>query len=128
MNEDAIKTTIRKHYGNRDDLALFTNPCGNGWVGSNAVVRGDVALVKNPRRVEYGLIKGSSDVIGIQRLRITQEMVGRTIGRFVAFEIKTLTGQLSPEQSVFIANVKALGAAAGVVRSVADAEKLLQEV
>jgi hypothetical protein len=58
---------------------------------------------------------GVSDIIAVQP---------RT-GKVCCMECKTKTGRLTPYQKEFIDDVKAAGGIAGVVRSVEDAEKLL---
>ena len=70
---------------------------------------------KTGRLVRYGLCKGSSDIIGI-----CQD------GRFLAVEVKTSTGQVRPEQVVFLDAVTRMGGRAGVARSVEDALRILE--
>ncbi len=63
------------------------------------------------RWVTYGLGVGGADLVGILR----------GSGRFVAFEVKTDTGKLSPEQTAWHRVVNASGGFACVVRSVDEA-------
>lgn len=76
------------------------------------VWRQDTGAYKAPdgRLIRYGLCKGSSDVIGVAK-----------DGRFLAVEVKTETGRVSPEQVAFLDAVRRAGGRAGVARSVADA-------
>lgn len=91
------------------------------------VWRQDTGAYKDPksgRLVRYGLCKGSSDVIGAIPVEITQDMVGKKVAIFGAWEVKTKTGRVRPEQETFIAAVKRAGGRAGVARSVSDALKI----
>lgn len=65
---------------------------------------------KTGRLIRYGLCKGSSDVVGVC-----------PDGKALFVEVKTATGRVSPEQTQFLAAVKAKGARSGVARSVKDA-------
>lgn len=125
QHEENVKRTIRKHFGQRPDLKLFTNPVGTGFVGSDVQMHrtqsGSRALILNPRRIDFGLCVGSSDLIGIRRCVCE---CGRTSGQFVALEVKTETGKPTPDQLNFLRVVNELGGAAGVVRSVDDVEAL----
>jgi hypothetical protein len=119
MNEDEVKQSIRAFYGLRLDIKLFPNPVGNAYVSSSVLSDQGGVYLKHPRRVEYGLCKGSADLIGW--------VVINGIARFLALEVKTATGKPTDEQLNFIAQVKAAGGVAGVVRSVMDVELLLLE-
>ncbi len=78
-----------------------------------------------PRTVSFGLCKGSSDLIGIRPLLIMPEHVGRTIGQFVAFELKTVKGRATKEQKMFLELIERNGGIAAIVRSVDDAREAL---
>lgn len=68
------------------------------------------ALKANGRLIRYGLCKGSSDVIAIA-----------PDGAFVAVECKTAKGRPTPEQTRFIAAIRAKGGRAGIARSGSEA-------
>lgn len=76
--------------------------------------------------VRFGLCPGSSDLIGYRQVTITPEMVGQTLAVFTAVEVKSPTGRPTKEQSAFLQHITAAGGLAGVARSVADAQSLLQ--
>lgn len=76
-------------------------------------------------KVRYGLIQGSSDLIGWKSVTITPDMVGQKVAVFVALEVKTTKGRATEEQKNFIAVVKGAGGKAEIVRSVTDAIKVL---
>ena len=84
------------------------------------------ALVdRQGRLVRFGLCRGSSDLIGLRSLEITPELVGQRIAQFVALEIKTTGGAVSPEQRAFLRTVEQLGGLAAICRSQAEAEQAL---
>lgn len=78
------------------------------------------------RPVQFGLAKGSADLIGWRTITITPDMVGQTVAVFTSLEVKTPTGRVSPEQRQWLEAVQAAGGVAGVVRSVEEAEALLR--
>ena len=84
------------------------------------------ALVDQQGRfVRFGLCKGSSDLIGLRSVVVTPEMVGQCIAQFVALEIKTDCGTVSPEQRAFLRLVQQLGGLGAVCRSIAQAQAAL---
>ena len=99
--------------------------CGHGpvrlWRNNSG------ALVdQQGRLVRFGLCKGSSDLIGLRSLVITPDQVGQRLAQFVALEIKTARGVVSPEQLAFLALVEQLGGLAAICRSVEAAEQVLK--
>ena len=81
----------------------------------------------NGRPVQFGLCKGSADLIGWTTRTITADMVGQQVAVFTSIEVKALTGRLRPEQRQWLEVVAGAGGIAGVARSVADAEALLRD-
>jgi hypothetical protein len=77
------------------------------------------------RPVQFGLCKGSADLIGWRTITITPEMVGQQVAVFLSIEVKTATGRLRPEQRQWLDAVQSAGGIAGVARSVEDAQSLL---
>jgi hypothetical protein len=78
------------------------------------------------RGVQYGLGIGGADLVAVVPIVITTEMVGRTLGRFVGFEVKTPTGRLEHDQKLWRDVVTRAGAAYHVVRSAEDAATALE--
>ena len=76
------------------------------------------------RPVQFGLCKGSADLIGWRTVTVTPEMVGTQVAVFTSLEVKTPTGRLRPEQQQWLETVQAAGGIAGVARSVEDAKGL----
>lgn len=97
------------------DCIVWRNNTAGAYVGKLLHKAGDQVTLGNAHLVQFGLCKGSSDIIGIHR----------PTGRFLAVEVKTKTGRTSPEQLQFIEAVRAAGGIAGVARSPADALELL---
>ena len=82
------------------------------------------ARTHDGRFIVFGLCNGSSDLIGWRTVTITPADIGRRVAVFTAMEIKTPTGQPTPEQLHFIEIVKNAGGLAAIVRDpegVADA-------
>lgn len=80
---------------------------------------------KSGKWVKFGLVKGSSDLIGWTPVEITSDMVGQTVAVFTAIEVKTETGKATDAQLYFIARVWADGGYAGIARNVDDALKVI---
>ncbi len=66
------------------------------------VWRNNTGALKNQsgQLVRFGL-PGSGDILGLKRIVITPEMVGKTFGRFIAVENKTKTGEQREQQERF---------------------------
>jgi len=107
MTERQIQAEILSALGKRPDVRLFRNSVGHVEIDG--------------RHITYGLCTGSSDLIGLKKLTITPDMVGKTVGVFVALEVKNERGRPTKEQAAFVRMVKDFGGLAGVVRSVDEA-------
>jgi hypothetical protein len=104
--------------------AVWRQNVGLAWAGDVKKLGPGRVLIENARPLHCGLCKGSSDIIGIRPVVITQEMVGSTIGGFGAVEVKTLRGRISQEQQWFLDSVTKHGGWSGVIRSLEDLEKI----
>lgn len=105
---------------------LFRNNTFQGVAGRFIrMVKGQVYVSKggefitfNGRVLDAGLTKsGSSDNVGWTRIKITPEMVGKTVAIFTAVESKTQNGRASEAQQSFIDLVTRAGGIAFFSRS-----------
>lgn len=129
MTEKTIQTEIMLAIGN-GRVRIFRNNVGNGVTGSKmtridkpctmSLHAGDW-VVRNGRRIQFGLCPGSSDLIGWRTVTITPDMVGKQLAVFTAVEVKASTGRPSDDQVNFIQSVRDAGGLAGVARTVDEA-------
>ena len=112
MSEQHIQQEIRLALG-RGPARLWRNNTGT-------------LLDRQGRPVQFGLCKGSSDLIGLRTITIGPEHVGQTMAVFAAVEVKSAKGRATPEQQAFIDTVQGMGGLAGIARSVDDAAAILQ--
>ena len=124
--ESKIQKSIHAALGSRPDVRLFRQNVGQGWTGSD-VGRFDngAIVIHDARPLRCGLCKGSSDLIGLQSVTVTPEMVGRTLAVFVAVEVKAARGRATQQQRRFLDMVERMGGLSGVARSVDEAEAIL---
>jgi len=103
--------------GKNPKIRVFRNNVGKCWIGASKsftkpqtvnVKSGDV-LIQNARFFDAGLCVGSSDLIGLQAVKITPEMVGTEIACFVAIEVKLPSGRVQENQINFLEMVRKLG-------------------
>lgn len=113
ISETHLQQQIRLAHGSRTDLRLFRNNCGS------------LPDPRTGRPVQFGLARGSADLIGWRTITITPDMVGQRIAVFTSIEVKTPTGRIRPDQQAWLDTVQAAGGIAGIARSVQDSEDLL---
>ena len=109
----------------RAGVRLFRNTVGAAFIGPFIHADGAV-IINRPQRVQFGLCRGSSDVIGWRTVVITQDMVGQAMAQFVALEVKSDRGRATAEQQAFIDHVVKCGGVAAVVRSADEAAGVLR--
>lgn len=116
-----LSMTSEQHIQQHIRLACSTGPV--------RLFRNNTGVLKDQhgRPVQFGLCKGSADLIGWTTRTITADMVGQQVAVFTSIEVKTPTGRLRPEQRQWLAAVEAASGIAGVARSVQDAEALLRD-
>jgi hypothetical protein len=100
--------------------------CGTG---DTRLFRNNTGTLRDQhgRPVQFGLCKGSADLIGWRTVTVTPDMVGTQVAVFLSIEVKTPTGRLRPEQQQWLDAVQAAGGIAGVARSVEDAQRLTMD-
>lgn len=124
MREADLHRLILRECG-AGDVRLFRNNVGTGWQGR--VVRRDdgLLILADPRPLHAGLCVGSGDLIGMRRIIITPDMIGRAIAQFVSLEAKTGSGRTTDAQRNWAAFVTEFGGLAGIARSVEEARAIL---
>ena len=108
-SETDLQQRIRLALGTRPDLRLFRNNTGT------------LPDPRTGRPVQFGLARGSADLIGYRTVTITPDMVGQRVAIFTSLEVKTPTGRIRPEQVNWQRAVSSAGGIAAIVRSVDDA-------
>jgi hypothetical protein len=112
--ETEIQQRIRLALGTHPHIRLFRNQVGQ------------LPDPRTGRPVQFGLARGSADLIGWRSITITPDMVGTTVAIFASIEVKTPTGRVSPQQQAWMAVVQGAGGIAGIARSVCDANEILR--
>lgn len=124
MKEHGIQNSIRNELAGR--CLLFRANVGQAWTGdAKRMPNGDI-LLKKPRPFSTGLPPGFSDLFGLVPVKITPDMVGQTVGVFMAMEVKAERGKSSPQQDRFLKAVNDNGGRGAVVRSTEDALRVLE--
>tara|TARA_R100000458_G_C8131988_1_gene146641 strand:+ start:262 stop:615 length:354 start_codon:yes stop_codon:yes gene_type:complete len=113
-SETVIQQEIRLAVGREPHLRLFRNQVGQ------------LPDPNSGRYVQFGLAKGSSDLIGFKTIEITPDMVGQKIAQFVSIEVKTAKGRPTPQQKNWLNCVASAGGISGIARSPEDAKKILE--
>jgi len=112
--ETTLQQQIRLALGTRSDLRLFRNQVGQ------------LPDPRTGRPVQFGLARGSADLIGWRTITITPDMVGQRVAVFTSIEVKTPTGRIRPDQHAWLGAVQSAGGIAGIARSVTDAVTIVQ--
>ena len=105
-------------------LTVWRNNTGQAWAGTAQRLQDGSILIRDPRPLHAGLCKGSSDLIGLRRVLVTPEMVGRTLAQFTGIEVKRPGQRPTPEQAHFLEFVQDAGGLALVARSPDDIRHL----
>ena len=113
--ETTLQQHIRLALGTRTDLRLFRNNTGT------------LPDPRTGRPVQFGLARGSADLIGLRTVTVTPDMVGQQLAVFTSIEVKTSTGRLTPEQHNWLHMVRRAGGIAGVARTVSDAVAIVEQ-
>ena len=112
--ETKIQQEIRLGLGTRQDVRLFRNQVGQ------------LPDPRTGRPVQFGLAKGSADLVGWKTIEVTPDMVGQKLAVFTSLEIKTPKGRATPYQQAWLQCVEKAGGIAGIARSVEDAQQIIE--
>ena len=110
MLESIVQKQVMLAVGSLRDVRIFRNNVGVAMVGSPA------------RPLRFGLLKGSSDLIGWRQYKIQDDDVGKTVAVFTSVEVKNEKGKAMKEQKQWLENVEQAGGIAVLARS-ADAAR-----
>jgi hypothetical protein len=119
-NEKKLQAEILRKLGSRSDIRLFRNSVGFGYTGTVLKRENSVIVLSNARPATFGLCPGSADLIGIQRVLITPEMIGQEIGKFLSIEVKGQNGRISEQQDNWKKMVEKMGGYAVFAKSLED--------
>ena len=117
MKEGNIQRTIQLFLSRFQNVRLFRNNVGQGWVGQLISNKNGTVTLANARPLHAGLCDGSSDLIGWKTIEITPEMVGQKIAVFTAVEIKTEKGRPTEAQNNFLSVVNRSGGIGFIARN-----------
>lgn len=125
--EATVQADIRLDLGKEPTVRLFRNNRGEAWMGKAIAKTVDTVTLLQPRRVNFGLTAGASDLIGLRQVVITPDMVGQAVAIFAAVEVKPRKGGVvTEEQTKFVEFVNRFGGMAGVARSPEQARLVLR--
>lgn len=120
LSEKDIQQQIINTLNRRPDVRVFRNNIGQGFIGA-VIAEGDGRIMlKNYRRIRFGLQDGSGDLIGWKTIKITPEMVGTNVAVFTSIEVKSKTGTVSDEQKNWFGAVTRACGIAKIARSAED--------
>lgn len=123
MTEKKLLDAIHRAF---PEARLFRNDCGSAITGGRVVkMTGGILAVQDGRRISYGLLPGSGDLVGWATITVTPEMVGRKVAVFTSIEAKTENDRIREDQVVWARNVRSAGGIAKIIRSHGD--QLLEE-
>lgn len=115
MKEESEGSIQRRMLASLNGIGIYGR-----WFRNSQVKRGNY---------QGGLGAGTSDLIGIVPVEITEDMVGKTIGVFAALEVKRVKGGVTTKiQKAFIQDIRKRGGIAGVANSTVAAIEVLRGV
>jgi len=123
MKEGNIQSEISIELSKARHVRIFRNNVAQTYIGEVIQKDAKTITLANYRVLHAGLCVGSSDLIGLESLSITPEMVGQKIARFIGIEVKTPTGHIKKEQIAFQNFINERGGKAVIVRSVDEAKE-----
>ena len=130
-----LQNRIRLELSEQQVGTFWRANSGMAWAGEAITIRtpqavrvgpGDV-VIRNARPF-HGMPEGFLDLIGIVPVKITADMVGKTVGVFTAIDSKHGTGRLSPAQRNMIDLIRLQGGRAGEARTPGEAVQIARGI
>jgi hypothetical protein len=109
----------------RGGTRLFRQQSLLAWAGKVLHRTETTITLLYPHAVKFG-IPGMADLGGLTAVQVTPAMIGRTLGVYLACEVKAGRARPTAEQAAFLEMVQHLGGRAGVARSVEDAGAIIR--
>lgn len=118
----------------RAGATVWRNTTAAGWAGKSFTLsRGEVYRARGGERVvldaypiNAGLCEGSGDIIGLNTIEITPDMIGMRLAVFCSWEVKDGKGRATKPQDNFAGFVTAAGGIGAIIRSEAEALETLR--
>lgn len=126
MAETGIVKEIRVAVARAFQAPLFVNLVGTAWFGAFVAMKDNVLSLRGARRKDVGLGDGSPDLIGWRTIRITAEMVGKSVAVFTGIEVKVPGENPRPDQLHWQKVLRAAGAICGVAHSPQEALQIMR--
>lgn len=123
MSESPLYGEIMRALSN-GNTRIFRQNAGIAWQGKVIEQSATRLILAYPRALRLG-VAGMSDLGGLTSVIITPEMIGQCVGIDVQIECKFGRARATPEQAAYISIMQSLGARAGIARSVADAQAII---
>lgn len=129
-SENNNQKLIMLALGKLRNVKIFRNNTGVGWVGKVKRVKGSNSIfIEEPRPLIAGLTVGSSDLIGWTEIKITPEMIGKTVAVFTAIEVKkNKSSTKSKEQINFLNQVRMSGGLSGFAENNEQAVNIVKSL
>lgn len=124
MTESSLYPQIMQAFS-RGNTRLFRQQSLLAWAGKILHRTATTITLANPHAIKFGT-PGIADLGGLTSVLITPEMIGQSVGVYLACEVKGLRTPTTAEQRDFIAMVRSLGGRAGIARSVEDAGRIIR--
>jgi hypothetical protein len=127
MAEKNIQDEIRLALGSRPDIRVFRNNVGQGFQGVVVREADGMILLTKYRRIAFGLMPGSGDLIGWKSRIVTPDMINQSIAVFASAEVKRPGEKPRQDQINWALQVRKAGGIAGIVHNAGEALALVGE-
>lgn len=128
--ESQFKYDILKFISTLQNVKMFNNVQGSGFVGRVLKHNGTQVILAFARRITFGLFgTGGCDLIGWKTITITESMVGQQVAVFYAAELKRPDGKgkATPEQLDIVDLINRSGGRSAIINSIQEFRNFIGE-